>query len=144
MPQASPPLSSLAALEIRDLAKSFDRPAVDGLALRVRGGEFYTLLGPNGRVVSGTLPSVIQRWFRTHRPTSRQQVTFNSVGEVRVAIDPITRRKGGIVGYLLVWQSLRSIETATHSLLFIMLAAGPILILAAWFASECCCERKSR
>src|SRR5205814_9752818 len=36
-----------AALGIRDLAKSFDRPAVDGLSLHVRGGEFYTLLGPN-------------------------------------------------------------------------------------------------
>ncbi|MBV9587058.1 MAG: ABC transporter ATP-binding protein, partial [Alphaproteobacteria bacterium] len=37
-----------AALEIRDLAKSFDRPGVDGLGLSVRIGEFYTLLGPNG------------------------------------------------------------------------------------------------
>src|SRR5262245_35888645 len=36
------------ALEIRDLAKTFDRPAVDGLDLRVRVGEFYVLLGPNG------------------------------------------------------------------------------------------------
>jgi ABC-2 type transport system ATP-binding protein len=28
--------------------KSFDRPAVDGLDLTVRRGEFYSLLGPNG------------------------------------------------------------------------------------------------
>ena len=55
MPQVSPPLSAPAALEIRDLAKSFDRPAVDGLALRVRGGEFYTLLGPNGAGKTTTL-----------------------------------------------------------------------------------------
>src|SRR5438552_6541578 len=48
-------LSSQPALEIRDLAKSFDRPAVDGLALRVRGGEFYTLLGPNGAGKTTTL-----------------------------------------------------------------------------------------
>jgi ABC-2 type transport system ATP-binding protein len=55
MPQVSPSLSAPAALEIRDLAKSFDRPAVDGLALRVRAGEFYTLLGPNGAGKTTTL-----------------------------------------------------------------------------------------
>ena len=35
-------------LEIRGLVKRFDRPAVDGLDLAVRAGEFYALLGPNG------------------------------------------------------------------------------------------------
>jgi len=51
-----------AALEIRALRKSFDRPAVEGLDLCVRPGEFYMLLGPNGagktttlRMVSGLL-----------------------------------------------------------------------------------------
>ncbi len=50
------------ALEISGLEKSFDRPAVRGLDLRVKGGEFYALLGPNGagktttlRMVSGLL-----------------------------------------------------------------------------------------
>ena len=50
------------ALEISGLEKSFDRPAVSGLDLRVKGGEFYALLGPNGagktttlRMVSGLL-----------------------------------------------------------------------------------------
>jgi ABC-2 type transport system ATP-binding protein len=50
------------ALEVRGLAKSFGRPAVDGLDLTVRAGEFYTLLGPNGagktttlRIVAGLL-----------------------------------------------------------------------------------------
>jgi len=54
---ASPP-----ALAIRGLRKSFARPAVDGLDLTVRAGEFYMLLGPNGagktttlRMVSGLL-----------------------------------------------------------------------------------------
>lgn len=51
-----------AALEIASLRKSFARPAVDGLDLTVRAGEFYMLLGPNGagktttlRLVSGLL-----------------------------------------------------------------------------------------
>jgi ABC-2 type transport system ATP-binding protein len=50
------------ALEIKGLKKSFDRPAVDGLELTLRAGEFYTLLGPNGagktttlRIVAGLL-----------------------------------------------------------------------------------------
>jgi ABC-2 type transport system ATP-binding protein len=53
---------SPAALKICGLSKAFDRPAVDGLDLTVRPGEFYMLLGPNGagktttlRMVSGLL-----------------------------------------------------------------------------------------
>ena len=51
-----------AALDIKGLEKRFDKPAVDGLDLSVRGGEFYALLGPNGagktttlRIVAGLL-----------------------------------------------------------------------------------------
>ena len=50
------------ALDIKGLSKRFDRPAVDGLDLAVRAGEFYALLGPNGagkttilRMVAGLL-----------------------------------------------------------------------------------------
>src|SRR6266852_50081 len=50
----SPPL----ALEIRGLAKRFERPAVDGLELAVPAGEFYTLLGPNGAGKTTTLRMV--------------------------------------------------------------------------------------
>jgi ABC-2 type transport system ATP-binding protein len=46
------------ALEVHDLAKRFDRPAVDGLELSVRAGEFYTLLGPNGAGKTTTLRMV--------------------------------------------------------------------------------------
>ncbi|MBV9824430.1 MAG: ABC transporter ATP-binding protein [Alphaproteobacteria bacterium] len=49
------PISEPLALEIRDLAKAFDRPAVDGLNLRVWPGEFYVLLGPNGAGKTTTL-----------------------------------------------------------------------------------------
>jgi ABC-2 type transport system ATP-binding protein len=50
----APPL----ALEIRGLAKRFERPAVDGLDLSVLAGEFYTLLGPNGAGKTTTLRMV--------------------------------------------------------------------------------------
>ncbi|MBM3527640.1 MAG: ABC transporter ATP-binding protein [Alphaproteobacteria bacterium] len=49
---------SAAALDIRGLAKSFSRPAVDGLDLTVRPGEFYSLLGPNGAGKTTTLRMV--------------------------------------------------------------------------------------
>ncbi len=42
-------------LEIGGLIKRFDRPAVDGLDLKVRTGEFYALLGPNGAGKTTTL-----------------------------------------------------------------------------------------
>jgi ABC-2 type transport system ATP-binding protein len=55
--------TSSLALKVRGLAKSYDRPAVNGLDLNVHAGEFYTLLGPNGagktttlRMVAGLLP----------------------------------------------------------------------------------------
>src|SRR6266852_7130824 len=53
-PTIQPPL----ALEIRGLAKRFDRPAVDGLDLAVRAGEFYSLLGPNDAGKTTTLRMV--------------------------------------------------------------------------------------
>jgi ABC-2 type transport system ATP-binding protein len=60
MPPSS--VSAPPALSITGLRKSFGRPAVDGLNLEVRAGEFYLLLGPNGagktttlRMVSGLL-----------------------------------------------------------------------------------------
>jgi ABC-2 type transport system ATP-binding protein len=50
------------ALEVEGLVKRFDRPAVNGLTLRVKAREFYALLGPNGagktttlRIVAGLL-----------------------------------------------------------------------------------------
>jgi ABC-2 type transport system ATP-binding protein len=49
-----PPL----ALDINGLVKQFDRPAVDGLDLRVQAGELYTLLGPNGAGKTTTLRMV--------------------------------------------------------------------------------------
>lgn len=43
------------ALVVKGLAKRFERPAVDGLDLTVRAGEFYALLGPNGAGKTTTL-----------------------------------------------------------------------------------------
>src|SRR5262249_37461524 len=45
----------LSAIELRNLKKSFDRPAVDNLNLTIRRGEFYSLPGPNGAGKTRTL-----------------------------------------------------------------------------------------
>jgi ABC-2 type transport system ATP-binding protein len=45
----------LPALRLVGLRKNFGRPAVDGLDLLVRRGEFYALLGPNGAGKTTTL-----------------------------------------------------------------------------------------
>ena len=46
------------ALALTGLSKHFGRPAVDGLDLIVRRGEFYALLGPNGAGKTTTLRMV--------------------------------------------------------------------------------------
>ena len=48
----------LPALDIRGLAKRYERPAVDQLDLTVRAGEFYALVGPNGAGKTTTLRMV--------------------------------------------------------------------------------------
>jgi ABC-2 type transport system ATP-binding protein len=53
IPDPSPP-----ALELRGLAKTFARPAVDKLDLTLKAGEFYSLLGPNGAGKTTTLRMV--------------------------------------------------------------------------------------
>jgi ABC-2 type transport system ATP-binding protein len=52
------------ALQLRGLAKRFNKPAVDGLDLTIWPGEFYALLGPNGagktttlRMIAGLTPA---------------------------------------------------------------------------------------
>lgn len=51
------------ALSIKNLCKTYQKPAVDNLSLEIKTGEFYALLGPNGagktttlKMVAGLLP----------------------------------------------------------------------------------------
>jgi ABC-2 type transport system ATP-binding protein len=46
------------ALVVAGLCKTYGRPAVDGVSLTVRAGEFYALLGPNGAGKTTTLRMV--------------------------------------------------------------------------------------
>ena len=102
------------ALEIRGLFKRFDRPAVDGLDLAVRAGEFYALLGPNGagktttlRMVAGLLRpdagAISHRRHRCARRSGRGQagdgLDFRRADDLRQAhaarISRIRRRAVG-------------------------------------------------
>jgi ABC-2 type transport system ATP-binding protein len=79
--------ATASALAVRGLRKVYQRPAVDGLDLSVRAGEFYALLGPNGagktttlRMVSGLLrPDAgsieIFGIDALKRPTAAKQIT---------------------------------------------------------------------
>ena len=51
-------VQSSAALEIRNLCKTFSTPAVDDLSLTINAGEFYIFLGPNGAGKTTTLRMV--------------------------------------------------------------------------------------
>ena len=50
--------SAAPALEIKNLRKTYTRPAVDDLSLRIERGVFYALLGPNGAGKTTTLRMV--------------------------------------------------------------------------------------
>src|SRR5580693_10632175 len=77
----APPL----ALEISGLTKRFDRPAVDGLDLAVRIGEFYALVGPNGAGKTTTL-RMVAGLLRPDTGTIR-------VGGIDALADPVAAKR---------------------------------------------------
>jgi ABC-2 type transport system ATP-binding protein len=72
-------------LEIHDLVKRFDRPAVDGLDLMVRTGEFYALVGPNGAGKTTTL--------RMIAGLVRPDAGAIHVGGVDALVDPVAAKE---------------------------------------------------
>jgi ABC-2 type transport system ATP-binding protein len=79
-------VSALAlALDIHGLVKRFDRPAVDGLNLAVRSGEFYALLGPNGAGKTTTL-RMIAGLLRPDAGSIR-------IGGIDALIDPVAAKQ---------------------------------------------------
>ena len=52
-------MTSIDALRLTKLTKSYDKPAVRGLDLCLRPGEFYGLLGPNGAGKTTTLRMIV-------------------------------------------------------------------------------------
>jgi ABC-2 type transport system ATP-binding protein len=83
MQQVTPPPPF--ALEIERLVKRFDRPAVDGLDLAVRAGEFYALVGPNGAGKTTTL-RMIAGLLRPDTGTIR-------IGGIDALADPVAAKR---------------------------------------------------
>jgi ABC-2 type transport system ATP-binding protein len=73
------------ALEVQGLVKRFDRPAVEGLDLTVRTGEFYALLGPNGAGKTTTL-RMIAGLLRPDAGTIR-------VADIDALADPVAAKQ---------------------------------------------------
>jgi signal transduction histidine kinase len=88
------------------------------------------LLGLSGRPVSGNVPAAITTWLSQHRSSLHTGFTAVSGGGYRLATASIEDNSHR-VGYILVWQSLDSVNGALHSLLLLMLATGPGLLLLA-------------
>jgi len=116
------PANDAFALDIRGLVKRFDRPAVDGLDLSVRWGEFYTLLGPNGAgkttlvgLAIGLLPRQDGE-IRLAGGDPRDAATRRRLGVVHQALGFPTALK---VGELVVGAAVRGGRSRA--------AAGPIM-----------------
>ena len=72
-------------LEIHGLVKRFNRPAVDGLDLAIRAGEFYALVGPNGAGKTTTL-RMVAGLLRPDAGTIR-------VGGIDALADPVAAKR---------------------------------------------------
>lgn len=88
------------------------------------------LLDRSGQPVGGLPPAPLRSRLAQHRSSLPRGFTTAGVGDVRFATAPVEDNNHRI-GYILVWQSTRSIDQARHSLLLLMLAAGPVLLLLA-------------
>jgi heavy metal sensor kinase len=88
------------------------------------------ILQPSGSVFVGNLPSSLRPDLTGARLPRQPGTRIGTVNDLRYAVTPIENGKR-IAGYIVVWQSLESVDDARHSLLWVLLAAGPLLLLAA-------------
>jgi signal transduction histidine kinase len=88
------------------------------------------LLSPTGRLISGTLPAGGGQWLAEHQLPAPGQMLLGSESGTRLEARAIERR-GRLLGYVVVWQTLRSVEDARRSLLVVLLGAGPLLLITA-------------
>ncbi|GAC1466081.1 MAG: ATP-binding protein [Chloroflexota bacterium] len=88
------------------------------------------LIALGGHKLSGPSPPAIHRWLAQSGWTLPALFHAESVGGLRVATKPI-EDNGHVVGYVLAWQSLKPVDDARRSLLVVMGAAVPLLLLLA-------------
>jgi signal transduction histidine kinase len=88
------------------------------------------ILRPSGRVFVGNLPATLRPSLTRRQLPRLPGLQFASVGDLRYAVTAI-ENTGRVAGYIVVWQSLESVDDARHSLLLVLLAAGPLLLVVA-------------
>jgi heavy metal sensor kinase len=88
------------------------------------------ILKPSGRLFVGNLPAALKPRLTRDLLPLRSGINFGSVSNLRYAVTPV-ERGGTVAGYVVVWQSLQPVEDARHSLLWVLLLAGPLLLLLA-------------
>lgn len=106
------------------------------IALPVRGDGTDSpaipaaIRAPSGRAVGYPVPGVIRAWLGAHPGAFGDRFQAWSVDHLRVATGPLGTR-GHIIGHVLVWHSLRSVEEARHSLFLVLAGAVPALLVIA-------------
>lgn len=86
------------------------------------------LISASGHPISGILPKPFRLWLRQNGSSLPNSFLAATVGDLRFAIAPI-RRNRRPTGYLVVWQSMESVNGARESLLLLLLGIGPGLLL---------------
>jgi hypothetical protein len=79
------------------------------------------------QISSGPLPSALRTWLLHDPAAFGSGFRVSSVLGRRVATSPVIDN-GKVGGYVVVWQSLRQFDSATHSLLLMLLFGVPALI----------------
>lgn len=88
------------------------------------------LFVPASHHVSGPVPPGIHRWLAQHHSALPAPFHAETVAGLRVATHAIDDN-GHVVGYVLVWQSMKPVDDARRALLLVMGAAVPLLLLPA-------------
>lgn len=86
------------------------------------------LISASGHPRSGPLPSAFVSWLRQNRASLPPSFHADTVGDLRFATAPIVRGREP-VGYVVVWQSMRAVDSARRSLLLLLLGIGPGLLV---------------
>lgn len=95
-------------------------------------GPFIPLavVSPSGQIIEGPFPPRLHHWFLRHASSLQSTMQIQSVGAHHFAVTAI-QDHGRRVGYLFAWEGTRELNQARQSLLLLVLALGPALLVVA-------------
>lgn len=86
------------------------------------------IISADSQGVSGPVPAVLHRWLVRRGLNLPTGLQVEGMGGLRVAMKAI-EDNGHVVGYVLVWQSMKPVDNARRALLLIIAATVPLLLL---------------